>query len=266
MGFQHFFGDDRSIYAVSFGGTLLWYRDLLRDGSNGLDGERGWAPNSGNQIHTGWTGFDHVFADGDGIIYAIRKSGELLWFKDLLRDGSNGLNGERGWAPNSGNQINTGWNDLKHVFSGGGVIYAVRQTGELLWFQDLLRDGSNGPNGERGWAPGGGSQIGTGWNSVDLVFSGDNGIIYAIGNADLRWYQDLARDGSNGPNGETGWADKSSNIIGGAWGLIEHAFSAVVIIDGCSIRSTPNTRPCYWTRAYLFKRQPLPAKHSGCSL
>lgn len=226
MSFLNFFGDDRSMYAVGFDGPLLWYRDLLRDGGNGLDGERGWDSNSGNQIGIGWNGFEHLFAGGDGIIYGILESGELLWYRDLVRDGSNGLRGEQGWAPNSGSRINVNWNGFKHVFSGGdGIIYAVRETGELLWYQDLLRDGSNGENGERGWASGSGSQIGIGWNGFEHVFSGDNGIIYTIGNADLRWYQDLVRDGSNGENGESGWADNSGNLIGGAWGDIQQVFS-----------------------------------------
>jgi hypothetical protein len=219
-------GDDRSIYVVTFGGALLWYRDLLRDGTNGLDAERGWDPNSGNQIGVGWNGFEHVFAGGGGTIYAILPSGELLWYRDLLRDGSNGLRGELGWAPNSGKQINAGWNGFKHVFCGGdGRIYAIRQTGELLWYRDQLGDGSNGPNGERGWDPNSASQIGVGWNAFEHVFSGDNGIIYTIGNAELNWYQDLLRDGSNGANGETGWA-YSSDVIGDAWGAIQHVFSA----------------------------------------
>ncbi len=227
LSFRFLLSDDRSIYAVSFSGALLWYQDLLRNGGNGANGERGWAPNSGNQIGFGWSGFEHVVAGGDGIIYAIKETGELIWYKDLLRDGSNGARGESGWAPNNGQQINVGWNGFKHVFSGGGgVIYAIKQTGELLWFQDQARDGSNGANAERGWASNGGSQIGVGWDAFEQVFCGDNGIIYAIGNAELRWYQDLLRDGTNGPNGDSGWAAQGGqNAIGNAWGGMQHVVS-----------------------------------------
>ncbi len=219
MAFLDLFGDDRSIYAITGDGSLLWYRDDLRDGSNGPNAERGWAPGSGSQIGRGWNGFAGVFSGGNGVIYAIRETGELLWYRDDLRDGSNGPNAERGWAPGSGSQIGRGWNGFAGVFSGGnGVIYAIRETGELLWYRDDLRDGSNGPNAERGWAPGSGSQIGRGWNGFAGVFSGGNGVIYAIRETgELLWYRDDLRDGSNGPNAERGWAPGSGNQIGHGW-------------------------------------------------
>ncbi|MGH3686084.1 MAG: N,N-dimethylformamidase beta subunit family domain-containing protein [Pseudonocardiaceae bacterium] len=53
--------------------------------------------------------FTHVFADG-AVIYAITGDGSLLWYRDELRDGTNGPNAEHGWAPNSGHQIGLGWN------------------------------------------------------------------------------------------------------------------------------------------------------------
>ena len=34
MAFTRVLADDRSIYAVTGGGLLVWYRDELRDGSN----------------------------------------------------------------------------------------------------------------------------------------------------------------------------------------------------------------------------------------
>jgi hypothetical protein len=111
MTFLELTGDERSIYAVTGDGSLLWYRDELRDGSNGPNAERGWAPGSGNQIGIGWDAFTSVFTPGagDGIIYAVTPTSDLLWYRDELRDGSNGPNAERGWAPGSGNQIGIGW-------------------------------------------------------------------------------------------------------------------------------------------------------------
>jgi len=80
--------------------------------------------------------------------------------KDLKRDGTNAPDGSTGWAGYK--QIGAGWN-FSHVFSGGdGVIYAIKPTGELLWYEDLKRDGTNAPDGSTGWA--GYKQIGVGWN------------------------------------------------------------------------------------------------------
>ena len=220
-GFVHVLsGGDGVIYAIRDSGELLWYRDDLRDGTNGPGAERGWAANSGNQIGTGWAGFVHVLSGGDGVIYAIRDSGELLWYRDDLRDGTNGPGAERGWAANSGNQIGTGWAGFVHVLSGGdGVIYAIRDSGELLWYRDDLRDGTNGPGAERGWAANSGNQIGTGWTFAAVLNQGsDPGSLYAISDTtDMLWYRDDLRDGTNGPGAERGWAANSGNQIGIGW-------------------------------------------------
>jgi hypothetical protein len=165
MAFVQVLADDRSIYAISGGGALLWYRDGLRDGTNGAGAERGWAPGSGSQIGIGWAGFRHVFCGGGGVIYAIRETGELVWYRDDLRNGTNGAGAERGWAARSGSQIGFGW-DFPAVFSpgtGDGLIYAISADTSLLWYRDDLRDGSNGAHAERGWAANSGSHIGIGW-------------------------------------------------------------------------------------------------------
>jgi hypothetical protein len=136
------------------------------------DGSSGWDPNSGTQIGSGWDEFKYLFYGGEGIIYAVKPTGELLWYQDLKRDGTNGPNGQTGWAPGSGNQIGVGWDGFDHVFSGDdGVIYAIKPTGELLWYQDVNRNGTNGPRGEAGWDPKSGNQIGFGWR-FGLVFGG----------------------------------------------------------------------------------------------
>ncbi|WP_432877273.1 tachylectin-related carbohydrate-binding protein [Kribbella sp. CA-245084] len=219
MAFTHVLGDEVSIYAAAVDGSLLWYRDELHDGTNGPHAERGWAANSGNHIGEGWTNFRHVISGGNGLIYAVTDSGDLLWYRDDLRDGSNGPHAERGWAANSGNHIGEGWTNFRHVISGGnGLIYAVTDSGDLLWYRDDLRDGSNGPHAERGWAANSGNHIGEGWTNFRHVISGGNGLIYAVTDSgDLLWYRDDLRDGSNGPHAERGWAANSGNHIGQGW-------------------------------------------------
>ena len=39
-----------------------------------------------------------------------------------------------------------------HILAGGETIYAVTGDGSLLWYHDDLCDGTNGPNGDHGWA------------------------------------------------------------------------------------------------------------------
>jgi hypothetical protein len=53
--------------------------------------------------------FTHITADG-AVIHTATGDGSLLWCRDDLRDGSNGISAQRGWAPNSSNQIGQGWN------------------------------------------------------------------------------------------------------------------------------------------------------------
>jgi Tachylectin len=195
-----------TIYAVTSGGGLLWYRDVA------MNGAWLWAANSSNQIGLGWAGFQKVFAGNEGVIYAIKPTGELLWYKDLLRNGTNGAHGQTGWHPNSGKQIGVGWNRFKWVFSGGfdddanSVIYAIAPTGELYWYADQRKDGMNGSHGESGWHPRSGSQIGVGWESFTQVFPGGDGMIYAVASTGrLLAYLDKLRNGTNGPHGERGW-------------------------------------------------------------
>ena len=57
VAFLGIFADETSIYAITGDGSLVWYRDELRDGTNGPNAERGWAAGSGNQIGRGWDSF-----------------------------------------------------------------------------------------------------------------------------------------------------------------------------------------------------------------
>ncbi len=220
MAFIHILAGGGTIYAVTGDGSLLWYRDELRDGTNGANGEHGWAALSGSAIGAGWQEFPLVAAAGGGVLYAVGEDGQLVWFRDELDDGSNGPAGGRGWAPASGSEIGSGWDAFRTVVSGGGgVLYAIDGNGDLLWYRDELRDGTNGPDGGRGWAPGSGSRIGSGWDAFRTVVSGGGGVLYAIdGNGNLLWYRDDLRNGTNGAHGETGWAPGSGTPIGSGWG------------------------------------------------
>jgi hypothetical protein len=224
---QVFSGGDGVIYAIQHtdldprtgritGGHLLWYR---HDGRG--DGSFTWAQGSGNRVGSGWNNFKHVFSGDDGVIYAIQDNGDLLWYR---HDGRG--DGTFTWAPGPGNRVGNGWN-FWHVFSGGdGVIYAIehvgldpvtgrRTGGRLLWFR---HDGRG--DGTFTWAPGSGNQVGSGWGGFKQVFSGGDGVIYAIqDNGDLLWYR---HDGRG--DGSFTWAEGSGTKVGNGWNFW-HVFS-----------------------------------------
>ena len=159
MSFRNITTDQGTFYVITTSGELLWYKDLKQDGTNGPNAETGWDARSGSQIGVGWQIFSQVFSGGDGIIYGIKPTGELLWYKDLKRDGTNGPNAETGWDARSGSQFGTGWAAFTRVCSGvGGIIYAITVDGFLLYYRDQAR------NGTANWAYNGIAQtIGSGW-------------------------------------------------------------------------------------------------------
>ena len=119
----------------------------------------GWGP--GN--------FSTVFGGGNGIIYAINKSGLLLWYKHLgFADGTDR------WQtiPDPKGHIGEGWgpDNFPTVFGGcNGVIYAVNKNGNLHWSKHLgFEDGTDH------WqtSPDPKGYIGEGWgaNNFSKVF------------------------------------------------------------------------------------------------
>lgn len=150
--FQHVFsGGDGVIYGIKPNGSLHWYRHEGR-----LDGSFKWASNSGAQVGTGWTIFQHLFGSGDGVIYGVGLDGKLYWYR---HDGR--FDGSFKWASNSGAQVGTGWTNpnFKQAFSGGdGIIYVVRDSGELAWYRH-----KGWLTGVNSWVSNTGKPIGNGW-------------------------------------------------------------------------------------------------------
>jgi hypothetical protein len=64
-----------------------------------------WTPESGGRkVGSGWN-FKQIFSGGDGIIYYITDSGDLMWFR---HDGRN--DGTMRWTPESGGRkVGSGW-------------------------------------------------------------------------------------------------------------------------------------------------------------
>lgn len=142
---------DGVLYAIEPDGTLKWYKH------NGyLDGSVNWAAGP-IAIGTGWAQFKHVFSGGAGILYAITQDGKLVWYKhNAYLDAVPMVTGSsmvaraqmlawsKSWEDLNPRIVGTGWGDFKNVFSpGDGDIYAIKQTGEVLWYKhDGYADGT----------------------------------------------------------------------------------------------------------------------------
>ncbi|MFZ4699416.1 MAG: tachylectin-related carbohydrate-binding protein [Candidatus Methylumidiphilus sp.] len=155
-----------------------------------------------------------VFGDGDGAVYAIKADGTLQWFQHYNR-----LVGTSGWA-NGGiaKNVGVGWSGVTKAFSGGdGVVYVVTANGDLRWYR---HDGRF--TGTAVWGVNvGGTTVGVGWGSFTKVFSGGDGVIYAI-QADgiLRWYRH-----TGWLTGANTWAAGSGAQIGTGWNSFSKVFS-----------------------------------------
>ncbi|MFJ9611566.1 tachylectin-related carbohydrate-binding protein, partial [Kitasatospora sp. NPDC101176] len=122
-------------------------------------------------------------------------------------------------AANSGRQIGQHWEGARLLVGGGdGILYMVHQDGRLLYYRDERQDGSNAPDGSTGWAANSGKQIGQHWEQLNRMIGGPKGVIYGVQqDGRLFYYQDENRDGSNAPDGSTGWSANSRKQIGQGW-------------------------------------------------
>lgn len=149
-----FSGGDGIIYAITFAGDLLYFRDLAQNGT------QAWAADGvGQRIGTQWGDFLQVFSGGDGVIYAITARGAILYYRDEARDGTSR------WAFGAvGQEIGQGWGGFWTAFpAGDGIVYALTPTGMLFYYRDETC------NGRFGWSfEGVGQVIGHGWNTAQI--------------------------------------------------------------------------------------------------
>jgi hypothetical protein len=111
--FRQIHGSGNTIFAVHDDGRLLWYR-YSGHGQPDPTGNIGWDTKSGNPIGNGWQGMKHVFGGVDDIggfgnvIMAANEFGKLFWYK-YSGSGESDISGTKGWEPQSGKAIGTGW-------------------------------------------------------------------------------------------------------------------------------------------------------------
>jgi hypothetical protein len=150
--------------AQRISGELLYYRDSTRDGTGDVANP--------TLIGQGeWNAFRHVFSGGNGVIYAVDREGRLLLYRDKTQDGT-------GDVANPLVIGQGGWQNMRFLFSGGTVrgtriLYAVDEAGRLLFFRDKTQNGTGDVANP--------SVIGQGgWQNMRFLFSGGNGILYAV--------------------------------------------------------------------------------------
>jgi hypothetical protein len=219
---------DGVILAVKENGDLLWYK-YNGNGESDRSGRSGWHPNSGHVIGNGWQNFRDVFVSpNEGraqssrlTVYAVAQNGDLLWYS-YNGNGESDPSGRLSWHPNSGNTIGSGWQNFRLVFTSGGVIFGVRNDGNLLWYS-YHGNGQSDRSGTVGWDANSGNQVGNGWQDFRAVFGGvsDSGglgyVIYAVArNGDLIWYR-YNGNGEADPSGHLRWDRNSGNPIGNGW-------------------------------------------------
>lgn len=180
-----FSGGSGVLYAVDpSSGNLLFYP--TQNGTDNINVANSSVISSGN-----WNIFQFLFSGGKGIIYAVDPAGKLRFYKIKI-DGTFDIN--------TFTVIGTGldWGAFRFLFHGGyfsgnGIIYAVNQAGELRFFLDTNPSGTGAVNvnppaliSETGWG-----------SSFKFLFSGGNGVIYAVNQADeLRFYRDTTQNGT----------------------------------------------------------------------
>ena len=145
------------LYGIGNDGSLSWYRHTSAPAARPPAQmiPRWWT--GPTVVGTGWQAFAHVFATGQGVMYAITPDGRLLWYR------YNGyLTGTSDWSGPA--QVGSGWQKFTRVFStGAGNIFAIDGSGSLYWYHhDGYLDGSS-----RWQKP---LTLGFQWNSFVSVF------------------------------------------------------------------------------------------------
>ena len=103
-----FAGGNGIIYLADRSGNLFWFRH-----SGAADGTFSWANNAtAVKVGNGWNDVASAFAGGDGLIYALKRDGNLYWYRH-----AGFLTGAVRWdGLPAGNRVGTGWGGLVRIF------------------------------------------------------------------------------------------------------------------------------------------------------
>jgi hypothetical protein len=223
------------IYAIGSDGTLDWYRHDGATTGVGLETQGSWRGKK--SVGTGWNAYTHVLPGGGDIIYDITADGTLEWRKH--RGFEDGIDR---WEPPK--NVGRGWDGFVDVFSGGsGVIYVIQPDGTLKWHRHLAYRTGQGLETPGAWATS--RNVGRGWDGYKKVFSGGQGVIYAITNdGTLKWLRHKAY--LTGEGLETPGAWEGPKDAGRGWGDVQQVFSSG---DGVIYTVTQDGK-LWWLRHY----------------
>ncbi|HEX3233486.1 MAG TPA: tachylectin-related carbohydrate-binding protein [Gemmatimonadales bacterium] len=103
-----FAGGGGIIYAIDGKGDLYWYRHLGH-----TDGTFTWANGAvATKVGNGWAEAASAFSGGKGVIYALKRDGNLYWYNH-----TGAATGAATWTPpGTGNRIGTGWGEMVRIF------------------------------------------------------------------------------------------------------------------------------------------------------
>jgi len=168
-------------------------------------------------------------------LYGVAPDGTLKWFRhEGANVGSFDLEGPR--------SVNVGWGNFKQVTHGGeGIIYAVTRQGALMRFQHAGYGEGLGRDDAAAWLPP--QEIATGWGNFTQVFSGGDGVLYAVTpEGKLWWYR------------HTGFINGRATLegpkdVGRGWGGLRHVFS---MGDGVIYRVTSDGK-LWWHRHVAYR-------------
>jgi|GEM_PF-3207498 len=169
-------------------------------------------------IGTGWEQFKDVMPAGKGSIYALTADGTLKWYRNDTP--WNIVGGEPGSPKLQGPiDIGNGWQTfIRIVPAADGILYAITSDGALQWYKHGgYLDGTMNWSGPIDVSPTRRSPLGPrfsqSWAGFKQVFSGGEGVMYAITNDGvLQWYRHQGyltgtRDWDGPRNVGTGWQD-----------------------------------------------------------
>jgi Tachylectin len=201
------------------GGALYRLQDQQVAAGTGTLGELG-------VVGSGWGGFAWTGAGGDGVLYALTKSGNLLWYRyDTAR---------AAWLKGSGTVVGSGFvpgtSVVNIAVGANGWIYVVRTDGKLVLYRHVGRlageatwgtgtgtgTGAVGGGGTvtgSGSAVGSGLVIGSGWTGDELIAPQGDGTIYRQLGGNLYWFRH-----TDPAAGSVTWANSGAGVkIGSGW-------------------------------------------------
>jgi len=161
---EHFvYNTNGVIYGAFINGSLKYYLDTS------VGGVHSWGPGTLNLVSLTnlWAEPQWLLGDGDGVIYAISRAGDLFYFR-------HGGDTDTNWISATGVLIGTNWNYKLVVPGRNGALYGISHDGTIYYNRDLARDGTVN------WAYPTNVNIGNGWGRFQHVVSTGNGHLYGV--------------------------------------------------------------------------------------